>query len=53
MYRMTTGVKVSAKKCTLPSMNTALQPPGWNENGSSFNPWLFDVQRCPTGPPVG
>lgn len=38
---------------TLPSAMTALQPPVWKPNGSSFGPQLFVCHVHVLGPPVG
>ena len=51
---MTHALIFSLRKCTAPSTNTALQPPGWKENGSSFKPQLMTIQgQAPCVPGLG
>ena len=47
------GVSASTPGPSTPSAETALQPPGWNENGSSFKPQLLVSQGQSGGPPWG
>ena len=42
--RMVIGSSEELRKRTAPSTNTALQPAGWNEKGSSFAPQFCVVQ---------
>src|SRR4051812_5755224 len=51
--RSGTGSMVSSIKWALPSANTAIAPPGWNEKISSFGPQLLVDHGQSVGPFCG
>src|SRR5205823_2228821 len=51
--RSTWAEIVCLMNATCPSPHTAIAPPGWKLNGSSFGPQLFSAHEQAVGPPFG